>query len=95
MRHGAERPLPALREAGLEPVLAAARQKVYEEDGVRGRVRLVLGAARLEELANLLGRVSVRGGQVLVPCRSWTRLSRGAGSGPAFWRCWRRDTAPL
>ncbi|MFO7274501.1 MAG: TIGR02679 family protein [Bacillota bacterium] len=56
----------ALREAGLEPLLAAARRKVYEEDGVRGRVRLVLGPAQREELANLLGRVSVRGGQVQV-----------------------------
>ena len=58
--------LVALREAGLEPLLAAARRKVYEEDGVRGRVRLPLSAAQREELANLLGRTPGRGEEVQV-----------------------------
>ena len=95
----------AMREAGLEPVLAAARQKVYEADGLRGRVRLTLGAAQLDELANLLGRVSVRDGQVLVPLQDLdaaltrSRFRTGlldvleAGYGPIVTRRQEREAA--
>ncbi|KKM11099.1 hypothetical protein SY88_10215 [Clostridiales bacterium PH28_bin88] len=45
-----------LKRAGLEPLLVAARRKIYEQDGVRGKVAVRLGKTEREELANLLGR---------------------------------------
>lgn len=44
-----------LKQAGLEPLLAAARQKVYEQNGIRGKVRVALTRSQQQELANLLG----------------------------------------
>lgn len=47
-----------LKQAGLEPLLVAVRQKIYEQDGVRGKVAVMLGTTERDELANLLGRMA-------------------------------------
>lgn len=95
----------AMKAAGLEPVLAAAQRKVYKEDGIKGQVRLMLGAAQREELANLLGRVSARGDKVQVSLQALdAALSRSrfrvglldvleAGYGPVVTRRQEREAA--
>jgi uncharacterized protein (TIGR02679 family) len=51
----------------LEQLLELAREKIREQDGVRGTVVVALGRSEQEELANLLGRPLGRSDKVRVP----------------------------
>lgn len=61
--------LKELRRSGLEPLLAAARQKIWEQNGVRGQVRVALTRPQQQELANLLGRSVSHGSLTRVDLR--------------------------
>lgn len=58
-----------LTRAGLEPLLAAAWQKIYEQSGLRGQVRVALTRPQQQELANLLGHPARRGDLTQVDLR--------------------------